>query len=168
MSFFLPYKDFFNFLACVDETLSDFTSMSVMQQNGWIFDVAYSNMDRYTEQCSPSSWYGYSYGSKIGSVYVAFMGSGNATLSYGNCYNGGTVTVFLNENEIGHADGNIPDQAISFEYSNRNVLMLKETNTAIIKLNSLKISCNKGKRQLVVDSKFYYLFIIIYINQQSN
>ena len=142
----MPHQDLFNFLACLDEKLSDFTSMPVMQRNGWIFDVAYSNMDRYAEQCSPSSWYGYSYGSKIGSVYVAFMGSGNATLNYGNCYNGGTVTVFLNENEIGHADGNNPVQAVSFEYSNRNVLMLKETNTAIIKLNSLKISCNKGRR----------------------
>ena len=142
----MPYQDLLNFVACLDEKLSDFTSMPVMQRNGWIFDVAYSNMDRYAEQCNPSSWYGYSYGSKIGSVYVAFMGSGNATLSYGNCYNGGTVTVFLNENEIGHADGNIPEQAVSFEYSNRNVLMLKETNTAIIKLNSLKISCNKGRR----------------------
>ena len=116
-----------------------------MKKNGWVFDVTHSNDTRYAKQCGTASWFGYSYGSPIGSVTALLIGSGNATLSYGNCYGGGRVSVYLNGNEISHAFGNTPTKEIAFEYTNRDVLTIMEMYIGIIKLNYLHLSCFGGK-----------------------
>ena len=74
-----------------------------------------------------------------------FAGSGKATLNFGNCYHQDRVTVYLNKKDIGHADAWTFEKEITFDYSNGDILTLKEHPMAIIKLNSLKLSCADGK-----------------------
>ena len=125
------------------------SSVIEMKKNGWVFDVTNSNEERYRRECGKhQTWYGYSYGSAIGSVHVAFLGSGNATLNFGNCYRQGKVSVLLNGEEISQALANTPEKTITFRYTHRNILTLKELNTAIIKLNSLDFSCEDGKLKI--------------------
>ena len=121
------------------------SSMIEMKKNGWVFDVTNFNEERYGRECGKNqTWYGYSYGNEIGSVHVALLGSGNATLNYGNCYHQGQVSVLLNGEEISHVSGNTPEKTITFHYTHRSILTLKELNTAIIKLNSMEFSCEDG------------------------
>ena len=116
-----------------------------MRKNGWVFDVTHSNKDRYKNECGKfQTWYGYSIGRDVGSIHVALLGSGNATLSYGNCYRQGLVKVLLNGKEISQASANTPEKTARFSYNHRSILTIKEINTAIIKINSLKFSCGKG------------------------
>ena len=120
--------------------------MAVMKKYGWVFDVTSYNEKFYRNECGKyQTWYGYSYGKEVGSIHVALFGSGNATLNYGNCYRTGQVKVLLNGKEISQASANVPEKTIAFSYTNRNILTLKEINTAIIKVNSIDFSCGKGK-----------------------
>ena len=117
-----------------------------MKKHGWVFDVTNYNDEGYRNECGKyQTWYGYSYGSEVGSIHVALFGSGNAKLSYGNCYHTGQVKVLLNGQEISQASANVPKKTVSFSYTNRNILTLKEINTAIIKVNSIHFSCGRGK-----------------------
>ena len=131
---------------CIDTPLEDLSSIVEMRKNGWVFDVTNSNEDRYKNECGKfQTWYGYSYGRDVGSIHVALLGSGNATLNYGNCYRQGRVKVLLNGKEISQASANTLEKIARFSYSHRNILTIKEVNTAIIKTNSLRFSCGKGR-----------------------
>ena len=137
----MRFKFFKYILGCVDHALQDFTSISAMKENGWVFDVTNSSDKNYASQCGSSPLHGYSYGSDVGSFQVAFIASGNATLNYGNCNRTGIVSVLLNGYEISQVAGNTRERKITFEYTSRNILTIKETGSGIIKLNSLKLSC---------------------------
>ena len=116
-----------------------------MKANGWVFDVSNSSDKNYSNQCGSSAWYGYSYGLDAGSLQVAFISSGKANLNYGNCNGTGIVSVLLNGYEISQVAGNTQEKTITFEYTSRNILTIKETGSAIINLNSLKLSCVSSK-----------------------
>ena len=125
--------------------MEDLSSLVAMKKNGWVFDVTHSNEKHFRNKCGKyKTWYGYSNGKKVGSIHVALLGSGNANLNFGNCYNRGLVKVLLNGKELSQASANTPEKTISFRYNHRNILTVKEINTAIIKMNSLKFSCGKG------------------------
>ena len=111
-----------------------------MPANGWITDSTSLNDAQYRSTCDfGNTWYGYIGGSNVGSIWTTFQGAGTATLSFGNCYNGGSVKVFLNEKAIAEA---IPLQRkeISFDYSVGDVLKIKEYS-AIWKLYSFSVQC---------------------------
>ena len=116
-----------------------------MKNGGWKLDVSNSNDTKYAGQCGTSTWFGFKYGYPIGSVTAILIGSGKATLNFGNCYSHGRVVVYLNQNEIGHADAFMPEKEIAFDYSKKDVLTIKEKYMAIIKLNYLNLSCSDGK-----------------------
>ena len=130
---------------CIDKPLEDLSSTVEMRKNGWVFDVTNSNEDRYKNKCGKyQTWYGYSYGRDVGSIHVALLGSGIATLNYGNCYRQGLVKVLLNGKEISQASANTPETTVTFSYNHRSILTIKEINTAIITINSLRFFCGKG------------------------
>ena len=118
-----------------------------MEKGGWVFNVTDSGdaNDPFADDCGTSTWFGYSYGTADGSVTASFIGSGRAVLGYGNCYSDGRVVVYLNGNEVSHALSNNPKKVITFEFSHGDVLTIKETGIAIIKLNYLIIECEWGK-----------------------
>ena len=119
--------------------------MAVMEKNGWDFDITDSNDPKFTAECGTSAWYGYNYGPVIGSLTAIFVGSGKATLNFGNCYTAGRVTVYLNGRDIAYAVAYTFEQEVTFDYSSGDILTIKEHPMAIIKLNSLKLSCTNSK-----------------------
>ena len=125
--------------------MGNFASMESMQKSGWIFDISHSNDPNYVLTCGTSTWYGYKYGVNIGSVSATLVGSGTATLKFENCYYNGRVTVDLNGNDIAYADAYPSEQEVTFKYSSGDILTIKEHPMAIIKLNSLKLSCADSK-----------------------
>ena len=128
-----------------DEMLEVVTSKLIMQSNGWKIYTSHSSDAQYIEQCGSDTWFGYSYGYAIGSAKATFVGQGEATLTFGNCYHSGQVLVYLNDKKIAHANALVLGKEVTFNYSRRDDLMIKEVNTAIIKLNSLRIRSNGTK-----------------------
>ena len=117
-----------------------------MVKNGWTFDTNYDQNDFYKSKCSAhNTWYGYK-NPGDGSVSATFTGSGTLTLDFGNCYaKGGCVVVTLNKERKDIVYKNTPSKKVTFNFSPNDVLKLTETEgNAIIKLNSLKITC-QGK-----------------------
>ena len=138
-----------NCLEAADFKLSDVSSKSRMENNGWSFDIAYNKPVRYKEICSTdNTWYGYTETPDDGKIATTFTGWGTATLDYGNClvgaYDRGTVNVLLNDKLIDLAQKNTGSTQITFDFYPKDVLLLKGTLGGVIKLNSLKLTC-QGK-----------------------
>ena len=113
-----------------------------MPANGWFTNSKTLNDDYFKSQCGlGNTWYGYNGGTTVGTIWTTFQESGTGNLSFGNCFTGGSVKVFLNENAIAEAT---PSQRkeVSFQYSVGDVLKIGEYNTAVWKLYSFSVQCN--------------------------
>ena len=113
-----------------------------MENNGWNFNTSHSDKVWRNEECGNEGWFGLHAGHNVGSVSVKFKASGNATLTFGNCWHVDryTVKVYLNENLLATAGGNELKVVTSFPFDQGDILKIDEDG-AIIKLNSLIISC---------------------------
>ena len=125
-----------------------------MENNGWEFTKVTFDMTThahiYDSRCGPETFYGGGHGSTVGKVSTTLTGSGTAVLSYGNCYDdiSGEVKVRLNGDVIDMAPNNTPKKEVRFEFESGDVLMIEEVNYAILKLNSLNLSCS-GKIYII-------------------
>ena len=111
-----------------------------MEAKGWMFDITADMKSAYAKACGTDTWYGFTGGWDTGTISATFSGSGTATLDYGNCLRSGEVKVHLNGEIISTASKSTPSKQIIFGYSPGDVLSLEE-DYAIIKVNSLKLSC---------------------------
>ena len=132
---------------CIDMKFSDVTSREVMEENGWAFENIGREFTRISntrdDQCGDETWYGWKSPSsnKSGRVSVTFAESGKATLAYGNCWGQETVDVYFNGTKIDAAGANELDKKVSFDFMERTTLDIKTKGKAILKINSLEISC---------------------------
>ena len=118
-----------------------------MEQNGWIFVNLESKPTHHNGrlvQCDDDTWYGISTGNGLGVVSAIFTGSGTATLTFGKCGSQHAVVVYVNNSKIATAYPDELKRTTTFNFFEGSKLRI-ETNNAIIKLNSLEISCNEGK-----------------------
>ena len=88
------------------------------------------------------AWYGWSNGPTVGSVSTNFKGNGRALLSFGNCWNVGTVRVYLDGRLIGSAKPKVMTK-IQFDFSDDSSLVLRdEGQNSVIQVTDLRvISC---------------------------
>ena len=119
-----------------------------MENNGWKFNnVTFdrTNVGKYYDrQCGQETFWGGGHGNIVGMVSATLPGSGTAILNYGNCYNnipGGEVNIRLNGHVIDMAPNNTPKKEVKFKFKPGDVLIIEEVNYAILKLNSLNLSC---------------------------
>ena len=112
-----------------------------MKANGWNISVDNYKKGNFYVLCQAGGgWFGYSWGTTIGSISYMFKRPGTAVLSCGNCYHGGMVVVYLNDVEISKAYANENPKETTFDFFKGDILRLDEVNAAIIKLYSLKMS----------------------------
>jgi len=97
--------------------------------------------DGFGSVCA-GSWSAYKHPGD-GAISTILSGTGTASLNYGNCFtrSTGTVKVYLNGTAISSAFSNAPISAVTFSFTNGDVLRIEESPSAIIKMNSLAISC---------------------------
>ena len=116
-----------------------------MEHNGWEFGNFVSKPSAYQNECKDDTWYGYRTGaSEPASVSATFEESGIAKLTFGNCYDYNTVDVYFNNEKKSTASGNELTKKVTFDFVKGSKLRI-ESDRAIIKLNSLDISCSMGK-----------------------
>ena len=112
--------------------------------SGWTFDLGYGPFNTEIAGCSP--WFGYKSGQPVGSIKTTLSGSGGqASLTFGNCWSGGTVNLYVDGIIIASA-GPKSTKTVTFEYSNGNELKLDEVNTAVISFKDFKIHNCEGKQ----------------------
>ena len=143
--YYLYYTETETNLQCSDKQLSDVSSRSVMEYNGWEF-ASFVSKPREHYYCGTETVYGYNAGSRTASVSATFEGSGTATLTFGNCYSvrSFTVDVYFNNAKIATANASELRETVTFNFFKGSNLRI-EVNGGIIKLNSLEISCDADK-----------------------
>ena len=117
------------------------SSQSVMEQQGFVFDVETSHTGR-NAACGTATWYGWSANAAVGSVEITSGRSGVAKLNYGNCWTTGVVNLFLNDKLISFAKENAPFNAVTVRFSAGDVLKLTE-ELGTIRINSLEMITGK-------------------------
>ena len=131
------------------------------KDGGWKIDAPDQNKGYGQECLKTNTFWGYKHKSEVGSVETTFQGSGKATLNFGNCYEGGTTKVFLNEREIGKA-GRYEYPEVSFNFKKGDTLKLIEVDSGIIKINSLDIEgCELNGIALLQFSNRLILYLLI-------
>ena len=120
-----------------------------MVENGWQFNFNYdgtnpsdSNYQLVGRSCVGAKWYGWSHFSQVGTLSAILQGSGEVSLGFGNCWDDGSVNVYLDGALKSTAKAGIKNQAVKFEFTPGSVLSIKDENgNAVIRLNSITFSC---------------------------
>ena len=134
-------KKYYFFAVCHDKALSKISQSHSLPANGWQTDSIALNTGFESTCDDGNTWYGFTSGEPVGSIWTTFQGTGNGTLSFGNCFGNafGNVKVFLNEKVIAEATSK-QRKEISFDYSVGDVLKIGEYH-AIWKLYSFSAQC---------------------------
>ena len=130
------------FADCSDAPLSHLSSKSTMEDNGWVVDATFHSLTSNIATCSANTFYGWSTGSNIAQAVTKFRGNGGAKLLFGNCYNSGFVSVYLNDIQIGYVYSQGSD-IVKFNYRKGDVISIKAHSvqaSAILALYSLEIT----------------------------
>ena len=135
---------------CPDDAMSNITSSFDMESNGWFVDVDYSNTNieagicswfsTYRTTCRVDTFFGYKRNNQVGTVSYIFKGSGNISLTIGNCYHLGFIDIFLNNERLSYLKGR-RFMKLKFKHKQGDKLLITESGIAIIKLSKIRVSC---------------------------
>ena len=112
-----------------------------MESKGWIFSWNDQYVFRPEQQktfCSDvplTSYCGFQFPGD-GEISYKFSSSGTANLTYGNSMNGGWIRIYLNNKEISSRNPKGTSN-VKFDYSEGDVLSIRETHNSIINIHSL-------------------------------
>ena len=96
------------------------------------------------EKCGKDqAWYGWKKDSGVGSISTTLTLSGKATLSFGNCWDAGTVKVYLDGTEIfGGSAAPESGKTVGFKFQAGNVLSIHDEGAnSVIQISEFKIFC---------------------------
>ena len=130
-------------IECPDEALSDLTSQSNMEANGWTFNTTSSVGDNAGQDrdCGADTYHGHAFGAAVGAARTPLRGTGTARLLFGKCQGPGSVKVYLNGLLLSTATTNGIREKAEFTYYKGDVLEVLEFGGTILKLNEIKFYC---------------------------
>ena len=105
------------------------------------------------EKCGEDqAWYGWKPHGGVGSISTTLTASGRAELSFGNCWDAGTVKVYLDGTEIASAGPEL-HKTIAFDFNAGAVLSIRDEGAnSVIQISGFKIlTCGTGKFQKIFD-----------------
>jgi len=122
---------------------NDYSSIRQMKANGWTFALTNYNMANRGVRnggCA-GGWFGWSGGNRVGSLSTSLHGSGLCTLTFANCWNAGTVRVYVHGKKVAGASPRKTRQT-SFSFKDGDKLVLRDEGAnSVIQLKS--ISCEQ-------------------------
>ena len=100
------------------------------------------------EKCGKDqAWYGWKGHAGVGSVSTTLTASGRAELSFGNCWDAGTVKVYLDGTEIASAGPEL-HKTVAFDFNTGAVLSIRDEGAnSVIQISKFKILTCGGKYQ---------------------
>ena len=119
-----------------------------MIDNGWYFDFTHDGTNpsgKYVsvgQNCIGAKWYGWSADSQVGALTAMLQGWGEVTLEYGNCWNQGSVNVYLDGALESTATAGIKDKTVTFAFTSGSILSIKdEDGNSVVMLKAITFSC---------------------------
>ena len=139
-----------------------------MIRNGWKFDFTHDgsilsdNYKQVGKKCAKGAkWYGWSDHSHVGTLVAVLKGSGEVTLSFGNCWDSGKVNVYLDTALMATAPPKSNNVVKTFSFTPGSVLRIKdEDGNAVVRLNYIQFSCYGMKHRYL---NYFLNFLICYI-----
>ena len=121
-----------------------------MKNAGWNLgvEVWQNNNPGVAAKCRRgTNWFGYSGGTKVGTVSTRLQGSGEATLDFGNCWpDYGVVKVYVNDKVVASAQRNTPSKTVAFNFHDGDILKFRdEGQNSVIAINDVTFRCSSGK-----------------------
>jgi len=119
-----------------------------MAEEGWTVDVGSADTT-HTEvkaACAPNwLWFGWSSSTSVGTLSATLLGTGTATINFGNCWNQGIVRFYKNDQKLASAPVGRKSVTFQFDYTNGDVIKLKDEGAnSVISLNSLSFACRNS------------------------
>ena len=94
-----------------------------------------------------SNWFGWSNSHTVGVASYILVGSGTATLVFGNCWNGGSVGVYLDSKEVARAVVGETSKTVVIPYTKTSTLEVKdEDGNAVMQILSFKVECSQNSK----------------------
>ena len=119
-----------------------------MKQNGWQFDFSYNTGDYnfVATRCGlQAKWIGWSQATQVGTLSATLKGTGQVTVDFGNCWDAGTVKLYLDDNLISTAPVGSKSVVTTLSFTTDSVLKLRdEDGNSVIRLNSITFKCDYG------------------------
>ena len=139
----------FEMVSCNNMHVNNLLESSTDTVQGWDLSLDYgkwSNNAEAEEKCGPG-WYGWADSANVGTISTMLYRNSQyqcGRLDFGNCWTGGNVRVYLNDDRIGEASANTPSLTIEFPVLADSQLEIREEGTnAIIKFNHFEmIACD--------------------------
>ena len=116
--------------------------------SGWTNDgLSVSSGGIVWEKCGKDqAWNGYKGASYVGSISTTFPAPGRAELAFGNCWDAGTVKVYLDGTEIGSAEPE-SHKIVAFDFDAGSVLSIHDEGAnSVIQISKFKILDCEGKQ----------------------
>ena len=87
------------------------------------------------------NFYAWEHGGRVGQMTKVMTGSGTAVLTFGNCWNAGTVRVYKNDIAVASAEPGEPQAVVEFTYEDGDELSIKDEGAnSVVLLTSLALS----------------------------
>ena len=137
-----------------NDVLMKIGNVSEMRLNGWSIEFdrdgtnpLYQHQKWFTsiaKSCTAAAkWFGWSPLNTTGVLKTTLKGHGQFTLDFGNCWNQGTVNVYLNGDAIASAPVGVKTKTKTQSFTPGSVLEIKdEGENSIVSLNSFTVICN--------------------------
>ena len=136
---------------CEMKSLENVGDSVTLLSNGWNVKMgAYKSNDQdplANSLCS-GVFHAWSSGPEVGYVNRTMQGSGTAVLTFGNCWNKGTVSVYVTQQGapprlLSNASPDTINQRATFEFTDGDVLVVKDEGAnSVVWIKSLVITCN--------------------------
>lgn len=90
-----------------------------------------------------SSWFGWSEGDDVGTLHAFLRGEGQATVEFSNCWNEGSVNLYVDGHKVASASAG-QEQSAQFKFGHGSIMEMKdEHGNAVMQLNRLAFHCAK-------------------------
>ena len=128
--------------ACKPEN-KEFANRAALTAAGWSVN-AFNGIDNLKGQhkCDRNHFHAYKNGNGVGVASKILLGTGNAKLEYGNCWDAGRANVYLNGMRKDSAKPLTRSKTVDFAFRSGDKLEVKdEAGNAVMQLIRLTITC---------------------------
>jgi hypothetical protein len=136
--------------ACESLNANDYSSWSVMANNGWSHDTSgdahLSDMshDGVANNCQEgSNWFGWSHNAEVGRLSYVMPAAGTGTVDFGNCWSDpGDVVLYVDDVEVARAGPNQQHVIATIVFQAGSTLAIQdEGQNSVAKLTSMDLTC---------------------------
>ena len=151
---------------CAAISSNDFSSVAAMEQAGWVINhttTLFNSADAGTAQLNAAcynggNWWSFSGSGGVDSISIVLPFSGSGVINFGNCWNEGTVELYINNVLTASAPINTNSVVAPITFAAGDTLSLHDAGAnSVLRLNSVIMNCHGSSYHHLADSLIDHL-----------